>query len=62
MVIIKTDWHNQSEEIWNGEPILPLAYVMTNDEKIEVKDFIQTIPNLEKTNVMVFQYQKITGN
>ena len=43
----KTDWHNQSEEIWNGEPILPLAYVMTNDEKIEVKDFIQTIPNLE---------------
>ena len=44
----KTDWHNQSEEIWNGEPILPLAYVMTNDEKIEVKDFIQTIPNLER--------------
>jgi hypothetical protein len=43
----KTDWHNQSEEIWNGEPILPLAYVMTNEEKIEVKDFIQTIPNLE---------------
>ena len=43
----KTDWYNQSEEIWNGEPILPLVYVMTNDEKIEVKDFIQTIPNLE---------------
>lgn len=43
----KTDWHNQSEEIWNGEPILPLAYVMTNEEKIEVKDFIQTIPNLD---------------
>lgn len=43
----KTDWHNQSEEIWNGEPILPLAYVITNEEKIEVKDFIQTIPNLD---------------
>ncbi|PKP32480.1 MAG: hypothetical protein CVU00_11700 [Bacteroidetes bacterium HGW-Bacteroidetes-17] len=47
----KTDWyHNQNQE-WNGESNLPYAYVIKEGEKIEVRDFIQTIPNLSEPSL-----------
>lgn len=42
----KTDWYNQKDIQWNGEDTLPQTYVLVNGEKIEINDFIQTIPSL----------------
>ncbi len=44
----KTDWHNQFKQDWNEDHQLPTAYVIAEDEKIEVRDFIQIAPNLDK--------------
>ena len=42
----KTDWYNQQDHQWDGDDNLPNAYIITNEKKIEVKDFIQTMPSL----------------
>lgn len=42
----KTDWQQQQDRYWNGESNLPYAYIIKEGKKIEVKDFIQTIPNM----------------
>lgn len=44
----KTDWHNQFKQEWNNEIQIPISYVISNNEKYEVKDFIQITPNLDK--------------
>jgi hypothetical protein len=42
----KTDWYGLQNKEWNQDSKLPYTYVIQNNEKIEVKDFIQTIPNI----------------
>jgi hypothetical protein len=42
----KTDWYKQQNHQWDGDDNLPNAYIITNEKKIEVKDFIQTMPSL----------------
>jgi hypothetical protein len=47
----KTDWHSQQDERWDGQNSLPYAYVIENGKKVEVKDFIQIIPNLHEPSL-----------
>ncbi|CAL2085287.1 hypothetical protein [Tenacibaculum sp. 190524A02b] len=47
----KTDWYNQQNKEWTIIDGLPYTYVICNDQKIEVIDFIQDIPNLEEPSV-----------
>lgn len=47
----KTDWYKQQSQEWNGESNLPYAYVITEGKKIEVRDFIQTIPNIQEPSL-----------
>lgn len=42
----KTDWYSQQDREWSLDDKLPYTYVIHNNEKIEVKDFIQIIPNI----------------
>lgn len=42
----KTDWYLQQNHKWNGESNLPYTYIIKDGEKHEVKDFIETIPNI----------------
>lgn len=44
----KTDWYNQDNKEWDISAGTPNTYVISNDIKIELSDFIQTIPNLEE--------------
>jgi hypothetical protein len=43
----KTDWYAQQSIEWDQESTLPYTYVIQNNEKVDVKDFIQTIPNFD---------------
>lgn len=47
----KTDWYQQQDQYWDGEDILPYAYVIVNGKKIEVRDFIQITPNLQEPSL-----------
>lgn len=47
----KTDWYNQQNREWNISDGFPYTYVICNDEKIEVSDFVQIIPNLEEPSL-----------
>lgn len=47
----KTDWYNQQNKEWNISDGFPYTYVICNDEKIEVSDFVQIIPNLEEPSL-----------
>lgn len=42
----KTDWYSQLDREWSLDDKLPYTYVIHNNEKTEVKDFVQTIPNI----------------
>jgi hypothetical protein len=44
----KTDWYNQENKEWDTTVGLPYTYVMDNNQKVEVKDFIQLTPNIEE--------------
>ncbi len=47
----KTDWFSQQDHEWGGESILPYSYVLVNGRKLEVNDFIQTIPTLHEPSL-----------
>ncbi|MRX62591.1 hypothetical protein [Maribacter luteus] len=47
----KTYWYQHQNETWDGESNLPYAYVLSEGEKIIVKDFIQTVPNLSEPSL-----------
>jgi hypothetical protein len=47
----RTDWYQQQNQEWNGESNFPYAYVLEEGKKIEVTDFIQTIPNLHEPSL-----------
>ena len=47
----KTDWYGQPTREWNQESILPYIYVIQDGVKIEVKDFIQAIPNFAEPSI-----------
>lgn len=47
----KTDWYIQQDREWNLDRNLPYTYVIQNNEKIEVKDFIQTIPSFDEPSL-----------
>ena len=47
----KTDWYQQKNQIWDGESSLPHTYVINEGQKIEVRDFIQTIPTLSEPSL-----------
>ncbi|MDR7732337.1 hypothetical protein [Riemerella anatipestifer] len=49
----KTDWHNQFSQEWDRDIDFPIAYVIADTKKIEVKDFIQLVPDLEKPTLWV---------
>lgn len=47
----KTDWYSQENNEWGVFEGLPYTYVISNDKKTELQDFIQTIPNLEEPSL-----------
>lgn len=47
----KTDWNNQLSQEWTNENLLPNCYVIVNDNKIEVKDFITLIPDFSESTL-----------
>lgn len=47
----KTDWHNQENKEWDISIGLPYTYVISNNKKTELSDFIQIIPNLEEPSL-----------
>ncbi|WP_416440838.1 hypothetical protein ACH3O9_12285 [Leeuwenhoekiella sp. A16] len=47
----KTDWYNQQNKEWHISEGLPYTYVICDDEKIEVSDFIQVLPNLDEPSL-----------
>lgn len=47
----KTDWYNQQNKEWHISDGLPYTYVICNDEKIVISDFVQIIPNLEEPSL-----------
>ncbi|WOD44191.1 hypothetical protein [Hwangdonia lutea] len=47
----KTDWYNQENKEWDLSTGLPYTYVICNEKKTELPDYIQTIPNLEEPSL-----------
>lgn len=47
----KTVWYSHPSQEWNLDNNLPNAYVIQDGKKIEVNDFIQTIPNLQEPSL-----------
>lgn len=47
----KTDWYNQENKAWDVMDGLPYTYVLVEDEKVEITDFIQILPNLEEPSL-----------
>ncbi|WP_339848301.1 hypothetical protein [uncultured Dokdonia sp.] len=47
----KTDWYNQQNREWSISDGFPYTYVICNNKKIEVSDFVQIIPNLEEPSL-----------
>lgn len=47
----KTDWYNQENQEWDSSMGIPYSYVITNDQKIELRDFIQAAPNMEEPSL-----------
>ena len=47
----KTDWYNQQNKEWHISEGLPNTYVICNDEKIHVSDFVQVTPNLDEPSL-----------
>ncbi|WP_397445933.1 hypothetical protein [Polaribacter sp. R77954] len=46
-----TDWHNAAKKDWDISKGIPNTYVIIDDQKVEVKDFIPSIPNLEEPSL-----------
>ena len=42
----KTDWYNQDDIVWEPSSDNPVIYIIANDKKIDLPDFLQHIPNL----------------
>lgn len=49
----KTEWNNHFSQTWSKEILTPICYVIANNEKIEVKDFITHIPNFSEPSLWV---------
>ena len=47
----KTDWYQQQSQKWDGESILPHAYVIDDGKKIDVNDFIQIVPDIKEPSL-----------
>ena len=47
----KTDWHSATKKNWDISKGIPNTYVIIDDQKFEVKDFIPSIPNLEEPSL-----------
>ena len=47
----KTDWFQQQDIKWNSEKNLPHTYIIENDTKEDINDFIQTIPNSDEPSL-----------
>jgi hypothetical protein len=62
----KTDWYQQKNQEWNGESNIPYVYVIKDNEKYEVTDFIDTIPNLHEPSLWSkfsdYEWRLIKGN
>lgn len=47
----KTDWYGDEKKEWDVMAGLPYTYVISDERKTELPDFIQTIPNLEEPSL-----------
>lgn len=47
----KTDWYQQQNQDWNEDNKLPDVYVIVNDEKREVNDFLQITPDFSEPSL-----------
>jgi hypothetical protein len=47
----QTDWYNQVNKEWDASVGLLNSYVIVNNEKVDVEDFIQITPNLEEPSL-----------
>ncbi|MEM9987143.1 MAG: hypothetical protein AAF804_18775, partial [Bacteroidota bacterium] len=49
----RTDWYQQQNQVWNGESNLPYAYAIEGGKKWEVRDFVQSVPDLDQPSLWV---------
>ncbi|MRI62728.1 hypothetical protein EDM00_01765 [Ornithobacterium rhinotracheale] len=47
----KTDWEGNDRQEWNLDLGFPSAYTIDEGRKVEVKDFVQVMPDLEKPTI-----------
>lgn len=47
----KTNWYGQNSMLWDGSDKTPNVYVISNNERREVYDFIQLVPDLTKPSL-----------
>ena len=47
----KTDWRSQYKQEWAENDQFPYCSVIVNNERIEIKDFIQTLPDLTQPSL-----------
>jgi hypothetical protein len=47
----KTNWYGQNSMLWDGSDKAPSVFVISNNERREVCDFIQLIPDLTKPSL-----------
>lgn len=47
----KTNWYRHMEMLWDASDRFPNVYVIMGDEKIEVHDFIQIVPDLSNPSL-----------
>ena len=61
-----TDWHSAGKKNWDISKGIPNTYVIIDDQKFEVKDFIPSIPNLEEPSLWSkfsdYEWRFIKGN
>ena len=46
-----TDWYSQENKEWDVSDGHPHTYVIVENRKVEINDFIQTIPNIEEPSL-----------
>ncbi len=49
----KTEWNNRLAQEWTKDNLLPNCYVIVNNERYEVKDFVTTVPNFSEPTLWV---------
>ncbi|KFC20757.1 hypothetical protein [Epilithonimonas lactis] len=62
----KTEWNNRLAQEWTRDTLLPNCYIIVNNNRFEVKDFITTAPDFSEPSLWVpfsdNEWRLIKGN